>query len=467
VVIGGDLVALPLGCDVSFRNRGVNWAGAKADGVEFAGIRWGQRDGHTEPDGSSWTDPDVEDNWNGAADEEIERMAYWVWDERDGNTAQEHMDGVLAVAVRISGGRYDGEISFVVDLELEPVDWNELHEFLVLLENWSGERPRIYSGSWFYDRVDPLPEWLEEYEHWMTGYNDDGPSIWGPIAELDIDVVCWQQANNWQVTWCGLGAVDRNYWTGDTTMTDEMFIPVEKLLAFIEDNQQLCAEPPPDPPEPPVEFFIRYPVNKPVVVTQWYGVNAQWYNPYGLPGHEGVDFRAPNGSPVYAGFEGTVYRVDENVDQAYGMHVRIKHEVDDKIYKTVYAHFQKALVEVGDKVKTGQQIGEADNTGNSSGPHLHLSLKLEGIGSDSWMPHDLINPVPYMPDLFWPGREWVTDVGGNFRTGPVVSSNNLIRYIGSNQKVAATGEFDDDWWEIVHIGVKGWFWNPGYKLRAT
>lgn len=214
-------------------------------------------------------------------------------------------------------------------------------------------------------------------------------------------------------------------------------------------------------PEPPEKFSMIWASDLDPVVTQWFGVNPQWY-PL-TRGHEGIDTRAPNGTPILAVAPGEVYRAEPDPSSGpYGMQVRIAHPTPDGIYKTVYAHFMGLKCEVGDKVNAGDVIGIADNTGNSTGAHLHMTLKWVGHGSD-WMNYgDIVNPVPYMPDLF-PGDLWRLDVGGNFRTSPEVA-NNLIRYLGSNLVVKLTGEFIDDWWRLVYDGVVGWFWNPGYKM---
>jgi murein DD-endopeptidase MepM/ murein hydrolase activator NlpD len=236
-------------------------------------------------------------------------------------------------------------------------------------------------------------------------------------------------------------------------------IRVDDLISWLNENAFECDEQ--QPPLPPTEpFRLIWPVPDPKVVTQWYGVNPQFYP--GQAGHEGLDMRALNGTPVYAMASGEVYRVEPADVGAYGKQVRIKHEHDGEVYKTIYAHFAEPKVVVGQKVNSGELIGLADNTGNSTGPHLHITLKWVGNGSNWMNLNDIVNPVPYMPDLF-PGNGWRVDVGGNFRTSPALG-NNLIRYIPPNNAVAATGEFEHDWWEIIFAGVKGWFWNPGYKL---
>jgi murein DD-endopeptidase MepM/ murein hydrolase activator NlpD len=147
------------------------------------------------------------------------------------------------------------------------------------------------------------------------------------------------------------------------------------------------------------------------VITQPFGVNAAYYRRFGLPGHDGVDMRAPYHTPIYASASGRVYLVYEGgFYHAYGIHVRIRHSGG---FKTVYAHLAQALVEVGDQVEAGQVIGWADSTGNSTASHLHLTLKKEGAtaAGETHFPHDIIDPTPYLQrheapqePLWRPGR---------------------------------------------------------------
>ena len=126
------------------------------------------------------------------------------------------------------------------------------------------------------------------------------------------------------------------------------------------------------------DLKLRWPTDYHVVV-QPFGVNPDLYRRWGLPGHEGVDIRAPKGANVYACADGSVARVDiYNGDpglQPYGNSVRLQHRDG---YLTIYAHLLQTLVKVGEVVKAGQVIGLADATGNASGDHLHLSLKRNG-----------------------------------------------------------------------------------------
>ncbi|MBN2045588.1 MAG: M23 family metallopeptidase [Anaerolineales bacterium] len=131
-------------------------------------------------------------------------------------------------------------------------------------------------------------------------------------------------------------------------------------------------------------------------ILQPFGANQELYMQYGLPGHEGVDIRAPHGANVYACADGEVYLVENRHDQHnYGVHVRIRHSTG---YRTIYAHLERALVRVGEQVKARQLIGRADSTGNSSGNHLHLTLKKDGATErgETDYPLDIIDPTPFL-----------------------------------------------------------------------
>ena len=131
-------------------------------------------------------------------------------------------------------------------------------------------------------------------------------------------------------------------------------------------------------------------------ILQPFGAHSEIYMQYGLPGHEGIDIRAPHGSNVYACAEGEVYLVDDGTHQHnYGRQVRIRHPEG---YRTIYAHLERTLVKVGDKVKPRQLIGRADSTGNSTGNHLHLTLKKDHATDkgETDYPLDIIDPTPFL-----------------------------------------------------------------------
>jgi len=135
------------------------------------------------------------------------------------------------------------------------------------------------------------------------------------------------------------------------------------------------------------------------VYTQKFGQRPEFYSKFGLPGHEGVDIRAPTGSNVYAAADGVVTLVGwRKAGHPYGYSIRIRHKRIDGEYETIYAHLDEGSgkVNVGDTVKAGQLIGLGDNTGNSSASHLHLSLKKIGAKNGGY--GELIDPEPFFVD---------------------------------------------------------------------
>ena len=125
------------------------------------------------------------------------------------------------------------------------------------------------------------------------------------------------------------------------------------------------------------------------VVTQEFGANPMYYEQFGLPGHEGIDFRALSGSPIMSVSPGVVTDVwPVDTGRNYGVFVRVGHV---GCYETTYAHLKEVLVQVGDIVTAGQIIGLADNTGNSHGDHLHLTLKFHS--GDTEYPYQIIDPT--------------------------------------------------------------------------
>lgn len=148
-------------------------------------------------------------------------------------------------------------------------------------------------------------------------------------------------------------------------------------------------------------FHLRWPTEYVGEITQKFGVNPQNYARFGLPGHEGVDFKAPLRSSIYACYAGTIYQIRYASDGGpYGNHIRMFH--DGTPYKTLYAHLSEIYVKLGEKITEGQLIGLAGNTGNSHGSHLHLTLfqnDATANGLTSY-PRDIIDPTPFLVTKF-------------------------------------------------------------------
>ncbi|MGE5377622.1 MAG: M23 family metallopeptidase [Bacteroidota bacterium] len=95
--------------------------------------------------------------------------------------------------------------------------------------------------------------------------------------------------------------------------------------------------------------------------------------------HTGVEFVNKFGTPVYAAGDGTVIFAAQDkkpvympFPNLYGNLVVIKHE--DQLY-TLYGHLSKILVQPGQKVSAGEQIGEVGQSGVAIGPHLHFEVR--------------------------------------------------------------------------------------------
>lgn len=86
--------------------------------------------------------------------------------------------------------------------------------------------------------------------------------------------------------------------------------------------------------------------------------------------HEGMDFTAPTGTPIFASGNGKVIRAERS--STYGNVVYIDHGYG---YKTVYAHMSKMATAKGKVVKRGDIIGYVGNTGRSEAPHLHYEVR--------------------------------------------------------------------------------------------
>ena len=90
--------------------------------------------------------------------------------------------------------------------------------------------------------------------------------------------------------------------------------------------------------------------------------------------HNGIDYYAPKGTPVYAAGDGTVSRSEYS--RTNGHHVYIKHANG---IETKYLHFSSRKVKQGQRVKQGQTIGLVGSTGLATGPHLHYEFVVNGV----------------------------------------------------------------------------------------
>ena len=93
--------------------------------------------------------------------------------------------------------------------------------------------------------------------------------------------------------------------------------------------------------------------------------------------HEGIDISAALGTPIWAAAAGTV--IHAGWLGGYGNLVVLDH---GNGLATAYAHASAILVGLGQQVAQGETIALVGSTGNSSGPHLHFEVRVNGVAVD-------------------------------------------------------------------------------------
>ena len=115
-------------------------------------------------------------------------------------------------------------------------------------------------------------------------------------------------------------------------------------------------------------------------------------DPWGKP-HNGTDFAAGNGTPIYAAADGIVSVARSH--SSYGNYVMVTHgRADDgNLYETLYAHMSSYVVSAGTPVAKGDLLGYVGNTGSVwgayGGYHLHLEIRINNVRANSlnYIPH--------------------------------------------------------------------------------
>jgi murein DD-endopeptidase MepM/ murein hydrolase activator NlpD len=132
------------------------------------------------------------------------------------------------------------------------------------------------------------------------------------------------------------------------------------------------------------------PVDKKFKVSLPYGIKSKLYK---SGAHKGVDFAAPVGTPVVACNDGVV--TSFTWGPAFGKHIIVDHvEFADGTSGlwAGYMHLSKVKVKAGQKVKKGQIIGWVGQSGNVTGPHLHLEVQKK----EKWNATNSVNPQKWI-----------------------------------------------------------------------
>jgi len=117
-------------------------------------------------------------------------------------------------------------------------------------------------------------------------------------------------------------------------------------------------------------------------ITSSFGETRVSHSPRGMRPHQGVDISVPPGTPILAPADGVVSFSGR--ESEYGLMICIDH---GHSFSTAYGHLKELAVQTGDKVRMGQVIGTVGVSGNSTGPHLHYEVRIQG---------NPVNPLRYL-----------------------------------------------------------------------
>jgi murein DD-endopeptidase MepM/ murein hydrolase activator NlpD len=112
------------------------------------------------------------------------------------------------------------------------------------------------------------------------------------------------------------------------------------------------------------------PVANPKITQPWGKPNPR----YKAKRHTGIDFGMPIGTDLFTVTNGKV--VDVSFDKSYGNKVVIEYTHNGVKYQDWFCHITNAVVAKGAEVRAGDKIAVSGNTGNSTGPHLHLETRI-------------------------------------------------------------------------------------------
>lgn len=130
------------------------------------------------------------------------------------------------------------------------------------------------------------------------------------------------------------------------------------------------------------------PVPADAPITQLFGENPKIYGKWGYAGHNGIDYAVPTGTPIVAAADGVVAKISYEAG-GYGNYIQLNHDGG----QTYYAHLQQTAVSIGQQVRAGDVIAYSDNTGFSTGPHLHFALKIPTQVNPGYKYYH--DPIPY------------------------------------------------------------------------
>jgi len=333
------------GLDCSHWQGTINWSLVKNDNIKFAFAKCTQ--------GNSFKDAKYYNNKISCQANDILFGSYHF---ANGGDPIQEADFYVANIGALKKGELmclDWEIS-----HSNPVDWCK--KFLDRVYSRSGVRPFLYTNEARVKSLNWKPVVDGNYGLWVAKYGINNGQM-----NTKPDTGAWDFYAIWQYTSKGsvkgiTGNVDLDTYNGSL---DSL-----KKYGVVTINEQSMGR------------KIAYPIDK-VYITQNFGENPAIYKQFGLKGHNGMDFRtkfwdSPLGRRyVMASLSGVVIEIGNQGGAGYGIFIRLKHDGNEQ---TVYGHLYKTYVKVNQYVNKGQTIGLTDNTGFSTGAHLHLGYREKG-----------------------------------------------------------------------------------------
>jgi murein DD-endopeptidase MepM/ murein hydrolase activator NlpD len=139
-------------------------------------------------------------------------------------------------------------------------------------------------------------------------------------------------------------------------------------------------------------------------ITQLFGVNSDYYRQFGLAGHEGLDLVPRDGDlAIHCVEDGVVTKdIDDPIaGKSYGIYVVVLSAPSRRNW--YYCHMAENYVAQGRAVRRGDVLGKMGNTGNTTGPHLHLGVKNTDASGNTLNANDgfygFVDPLPVVAAL--------------------------------------------------------------------
>ena len=216
----------------------------------------------------------------------------------------------------------------------------------------------ISQGTTYYEYYAIL---LKDEEKFYVATKDDAESIINKLDDKDSN-------NIKDISYTQIYNTELKEYTDQDTVVDELY---EKKKVYVYSSYYTIASAKID-----LGINLIKPVKSGYTITSRFGQRSS-----GM--HKGLDVAAPIGTPIYAAAAGTVTSAGWS-NQGYGYCVEITHSNG---VKTLYAHCSELYVSAGKTVAQGEHIAAVGSTGWSTGPHLHLEIRVNGT---------VVNPQYYL-----------------------------------------------------------------------